>query len=64
MQFKGEIGTNDEMIINMYMRLGPTVIINRTEENFPIGKATSDLETELKQLEIGGDGQQVFCNGN
>ena len=61
---KGGIGTNDDLNVHVYMRLGPTITINRTEENFPIGKATSDFETELKQLEIDGTGNEVFCNGD
>lgn len=61
----GGIGTNDDLMVNMHLSLGPTITINRTEENFPIGKATTDFKTELKQLESAGTGgKEVFCDGD
>ena len=52
------------MIINMHMELGPTITIERTEENFPIGKAAGDFENQLKKLQTKGDGKEVFCTGS
>ena len=47
----------------MRVKLGPSIPVERTEVNFPIGKATNDFEEELKRLELAGIGKEVFCNG-
>jgi len=60
----GEIEVDQDMRINMHLELGPTITIERTEENFPIGKAAGDLENELKHLQASGDGNEVFCTGS
>ena len=58
----------NDLIVNMTMKLGPTIIIDAdnevAEDNFPLGKATTDFENELKSLESGNDANVVLCNGN
>jgi len=60
----GTISVDKEMIINMHMELGRTFSIERTEENFPIGKAAGDFEGQLKNMQAAGDGKEVFCTGS
>jgi len=50
--------------IELKMELAPQIRIKRTERNFPIGKATTDFENELKKMQAANDGNEVFCNGN
>lgn len=64
MLYQGGIDVDQDMIINLHMELGPQITIERTEENFPIGKAVGDLENELRQLQASGDGNEVFCTGS
>jgi len=60
----GELGVNEDMIIDMHMELGRTIRIDRREPNFPIGKATGQFERKLENLQAAGDGKEVFCRGN
>ena len=50
--------------IELTMNLAPQIKIERTEKNFPIGKATTDFESQLKRMQAANDGKEVFCNGN
>jgi len=50
--------------VEVTMNLAPQIKIKRTEKNFPIGKATSNFEKELKRMQAANDGKEVFCNGN
>ena len=62
--YEGDIDVDKDMIINMHMELGPTITIERTEQNFPIGKAAGDFEKQLRTLQRKGDGKEVFCTGS
>ena len=50
--------------IELTLNLAPQIKIERTEKNFPIGKATTDFESQLKRMQAANDGKEVFCNGN
>ena len=63
--FSGKLDLPSEGLqVEVTMNLAPQIKIKRTEKNFPIGKATSNFEKELKRMQAANDGKEVFCNGN
>ena len=64
----GQVTVKDDLIVNMTMKIGPTIIIDVNEEvledNFPLGSATTDFQSELTSLESGNDANVVFCDGS
>jgi len=64
----GQVTVKDDLIVNMTMKIGPTIIIDVDEEvledNFPLGSATTDFQSELTNLESGNDANVVFCDGS
>ena len=49
--------------VDVYLYLGETKLINRTEPNFPFGEATGNWETKLEDVDNAGAGTVVFCDG-